>query len=66
MHYQFFHLVVQGLQKKFRRRPDDVAHALLKVHPGRSACAKYRAFTLTVEILKSRYISSQKQNVSQR
>ena len=38
---QFFRLVVHGLQKKkFRRRPDNVAHALLKEHSGSSACAK--------------------------
>ena len=37
---EFFPCVVHGLLKILRRRPDNVAHALLKEHSGSSACAK--------------------------
>ena len=37
---EFFPCVVHGLNKSFRRCPDNVAHPLLKEHSGSSACAK--------------------------
>ena len=54
---EFFPCVVHGRKKKFRRRLDNLAHALLIDHSCISSCAKKQALTSVFYYMNTKFLN---------